>query len=131
MPLTETAIRAAKPRETPYKITDGAGLALVIAPNGSKWWRWRYHRHDGRENMLSLGVYPTVTLKMARERRDDARRLLAQGVDLSMKRQSERAALADTFEAVALEWRIPAARMKMREQHVVPLSRSIAPRNRC
>ena len=57
MPFTEITIRAAKPRETPYKITDGSGLALLIAPNGSKWWRWRYHRLDGRENMLSLGVW--------------------------------------------------------------------------
>jgi integrase len=104
VPLTETAIRAAQPREKPYKLTDGGGLALVVNPNGSKWWRWRYNRADGRENMLSLGVYPDVNLKMARERRDEARRLRAQGVDLSMKRQSEKAALADTFEAVATEW---------------------------
>jgi len=104
MPLTEIAIRGAQPREKSYKLPDGGGLMLVVNPNGSKWWRWRYYRNDGRENMVSLGVYPVVTLKMARQRRDEARRLLVQGIDLSAKRQSEKDALTDTFEAVAQEW---------------------------
>src|SRR5580704_9333780 len=101
--LTETSIRAAKPREKSYKLFDGLGLYLEVAPTGSKLWRLKY-RHDGRENRLALGAYPDTSLKLARERRDDARRLLAEGMDPSGRRQSEKLATANTFEAVAREW---------------------------
>jgi Arm DNA-binding domain len=83
--LTDTAIRAAKPREKSYKLFDGLGLYLEVAPTGSKLWRLKY-RHDGRENRLALGAHPDTSLKLARERRDDARRLLAAGIDPSSQR---------------------------------------------
>jgi integrase len=103
MALTDTAVRNAQPRETPYKLTDGDGLTLLINSDGSKWWRLRY-RIGGREKMLSLGVYPDVGLKRARERRDDARRQIADGVDPSSKRQAEKVGRANTFELVGREW---------------------------
>ncbi len=101
--LTDTAIRRAKPRERPYKLADGGGLYLLVNPNGARWWRLKY-RVEGREKLISLGVYPDVPLKDARERRDDARKLLASGVDPGAKRKAEKSAHADTFEAVAREW---------------------------
>jgi integrase len=103
MPLTDTAIRMAKPRPKPYKISDGAGLALLVTPQGSKWWRLRYS-YEGREKMLSVGIYPDVSLKLARERRDDARKLLAQGVDPSAEREKERSSRDLTFALLAREW---------------------------
>jgi integrase len=101
--LTEVEIKASKPREKPYKLADAGGLYLLINPNGARWWRLKY-RVDGREKLLSFGVYPETTLKKARERRDDARRLLGDGVDPSQKRQAEKNAQAESFEAVAREW---------------------------
>jgi hypothetical protein len=101
--LTDTAIRAAKPREKAYKLFDGLGLYLEVTPTGSKLWRLKY-RHDGRENRLALGAYPDTSLKLAREHRDAARRGLAAGIDPSIQRQAEKLATANTFEAVAREW---------------------------
>lgn len=101
--LTDTSIRAAKPREKAYKLFDGLGLYLEVTPAGSKLWRLKY-RHDGRENRLALGAHLDTSLKQARERRDDARRLLAAGIDPSSQRQAEKLATANTFEAVAREW---------------------------
>ncbi len=107
MPLTDAAVRNAKPREKPFKLSDGRGLYLEVAPSGGKWWRLKY-RVDGREKRISLGVYPDVGLKDARERRDAARKLLAAGVDPSEARKAEKAARleagANSFEAVAREW---------------------------
>lgn len=103
MALTDKAIRAARPRRTPYKLTDGGGLTLLVNPNGSRWWRLRY-RYSGAEKMLSFGVYPDVSLKLAREKRDAARTQLATGVDPSAKRQAEREARSDSFRAIADEW---------------------------
>ena len=72
MPLTDTAIRNAKPGNKPAKLSDGGGLYLEVAPTtGGKWWRLKY-RIDGREKRISLGTYPTVSLKEARRRRDEA-----------------------------------------------------------
>jgi len=101
--LTETQIRAAKPGEKPYKLFDERGLFLLVSPDGGRWWRFKY-RLEGREKGLSLGIYPDVPLKRARERRDEARRLVADGIDPSSRRKAQKAALADTFEAVAREW---------------------------
>ena len=101
--LTDTAIRAAKPREKSYKLFDGLGLYLEVASTGSKLWRFKY-RHDGRENRLALGAHPDTSLKQACERRDAARRQLAAGIDPSSQRQAEKLATANTFEAVAREW---------------------------
>lgn len=103
MPLTDADIRAAKPRQKPYKLTDGQGMYLLINPDGSRWWRLKY-RVAGREKLVSLGVYGDVSLKRARERRDVARQQLADGIDPSAKRQAERHAAADSFEAIAREW---------------------------
>lgn len=101
--LSETAIKNAKPREKQYKLYDERGLYAIVNPDGGKWWRLKY-RLAGREKGISLGVYPDVTLKRAREKRDEARRLIADGIDPSVKRQAERVARADTFEALAREW---------------------------
>lgn len=103
MHLSDVAIRNARPSSRPQKLTDGDGLYLQLNPNGSRWWRFRY-RVGGREKLISLGTYPEVSLKLARDRRDEARRLVADGGDPSAKRQAERAARADTFEALAREW---------------------------
>ena len=103
--LTPSAVQNAKPKAKPYKLADERGMFLLVQPNGSKWFRWKYRRPGTqKENLLSLGVYPDVSLKRAREKRDDARKLLADGIDPGAKRQAERAAGADTFEAVAREW---------------------------
>jgi hypothetical protein len=101
--LTETEIRAAKPSEKAFKLFDSGGLYLLVNPNGSRWWRLKY-RVAGREKLLSLGVYPDVPLKRAREKRDEARRLVADGIDPSAQRQAVKAAQRDSFEAVAREY---------------------------
>jgi integrase len=101
--LNDTQIKNAKRRTQPYKLADEKGLTLLVQPNGAKWWRFRY-RIDGKEKMLSLGVYPDVSLKKARERRDVAREAVADSRDPSKERQTEKAAIANTFEGVAREW---------------------------
>jgi integrase len=107
MPLTDTAIRNAKPCDKPKKMFDSGGLYLVVTPNGGKWWRLKY-RFGGKEKGHSLGIYPDVSLKEARERRDEARRLLANGTDPSEHRKARKAAkndqAANSFEVVAREW---------------------------
>jgi len=107
MPLTDTAIRNAKPGEKPAKIFDERGLFLLVTPAGGKWWRLRY-KFDGKEKLLSLGTYPDTSLKDARTRRDDARKLLADGVDPGENRKAVKAArqvrAANSFEVVAREW---------------------------
>ena len=103
--LTPSEVKNAKPQPKPYKLADERGMFLLVQPNGSKWWRLKYRRPDsGKENLLSLGVYPDVSLKRAREKRDEARTLLADGIDPGDKRKAETAAGAETFEAIAREW---------------------------
>jgi len=101
--LTDSKIRSTKPGDRPLKLFDGGGLYLLVNPTGSRWWRLKY-RFGGKERGLSLGVYPTVTLKDARERRDEARRLIAKGLDPSSERQSAKASQVETFEKIAEEW---------------------------
>ena len=107
MPLTDTAARTAKPTAKPYKLADEKAMYLLVNPNGSRWWRFKY-RFLGKEKLLSLGVYPDVSLKDARLKRDDARAMLANGVDPSLNRQVQRAASVErsenSFEVVAREW---------------------------
>ena len=107
MPLTDVAIRRAQPSKKSRKMFDGRGLYLEVSPRGGKWWRLKY-RFEGKDKRISLGVYPDVSLKEARQRCEDARRLLAGGVDPSAHRQALKAAKAqrdsNTFEAVAREW---------------------------
>ncbi len=78
MPLTATAIRNAKPGAKTRRMFDGQGLYLEVAPSGGKWWRFKF-RFRGKEKRLSLGVYPEISLKAARDQRDEARKLLAGG----------------------------------------------------
>lgn len=101
--LTESTIRAARPKDRPYKLSDGRGLHLVVDPRGGRYWRLRY-RYRGKEQMLSLGVFPDVPLKLARERREETRRLVASGTDPSAARKAEKAVRADTLEVVAEDY---------------------------
>ncbi len=103
MPLTNTAIRNAKPRVKRYRLFDSQGLYIEVAPSGGKWWRLKY-RILGREKRLSLGVYPEVSLKDARVNRDRARRLLSEGADPIEARKTQSIADGASFEAVAREW---------------------------
>ncbi|MEI6067334.1 MAG: integrase arm-type DNA-binding domain-containing protein [Methylococcaceae bacterium] len=130
--LSDTAIRALKANPKPYKAADEKGLHVLINPNGSKYFRFKY-RFAGKEKTLALGVYPETTLKQARDKRDEARKQIAEGVDPSEDRKTVKAAQLDsmvnTFEAVACEWgakkqknwlektNMPRARL---EQHIFP-----------
>lgn len=107
MPLTDTEIKKVKPGEKPQRLFDGGGLYLEVSPSGGKWWRLKY-RVAGKEKRISLGVYPDVTLKAAREARDAARKQLASGIDPGEQRRAQKAAqetaAADSFEVIAREW---------------------------
>ena len=101
--LTETRIRVAKASDKPYKLYDERGLHMLVTPHGGRLWRLRYWL-EGREKLLTLGAYPDVPLKRAREKRDEARKLIADGIDPNARRKALREAPVDTFEAVAAEW---------------------------
>lgn len=105
--LSDTRIRAAKPKAKPYKLYDTDGLFLIINPNGSKWWRQRY-RYAGKEQMLSLGVYGEIGLAEAREKSREMRKSIARDLDPSAQRKQRRAAFIDaqanTFKSIALAW---------------------------
>lgn len=107
MAISDTAIRNAKPGAKPRKLSDEKGLFLLLHPNGSKYWRLKY-RILGVEKTLALGVYPDVSLADARQRREDARKLLAQGIDPGENRKAVKASregsAANSFEVVAREW---------------------------
>jgi len=107
MPLSDTAIKNAKPGAKPIKLSDEKGLFLLLSTSGGKWWRFKY-RFWGKEKPLSLGTYPEVSLKEARDRRDDARKLLASNIDPSENHKAVKAAgverAANSFEVVAREW---------------------------
>jgi len=105
MSLNDRACKNAKPRETSYRMSDGLGLYLEVMPNGSKYWRCKY-RFGGKEKRLAFGVYPIVSLKGARDKRDAARKLIANGVDPSATKRATKIAQtgADSFEAIAREW---------------------------
>ncbi|MCI5462360.1 tyrosine-type recombinase/integrase [Escherichia coli] len=107
MALTDVKVKTAKPKEKPYKLADGGGMYLLINANGSKYWRMKY-RFANKEKMLSIGVYPDVTLADAREKRSEARKILAAGGDPGEAKKEEKISLQmslkNTFEAVAREW---------------------------
>ena len=107
MALTDIAIRNAKPTDKPYKLTDEKGLHLLVTVAGGKLWRLKY-RYNSKEKLLALGAYPDVPLAKAREKRDEARRLLADGIDPGENRKVQKAAKtersANSFEFVAREW---------------------------
>lgn len=109
MPLTDAAIRNAKPGSKPRKLADEKGLFVLVHPNGSKYWRLKY-RFAGKEKLLALGVYPEISLQKARSMRDTARAFLGEGVDpvdrmskSAMAREAKVAA-GNSFETVAREW---------------------------
>jgi integrase len=107
MPLSDTAVRNAKPKHAPYKLADGEGMYLLVQPSGAKYWRLKY-RYAGKEKVLALGVYPDVTLRAARDKRADARRKLLNDADPSEARKADKRAARlrteNTFEAIAREW---------------------------
>ncbi len=104
MPLTDIAIRSARSREKPYKLTDQRGLYLLIQPTGGKLWRYKYKQH-GKEKKLSLGIYPKVSLAAARKLAEKARDRIAEGHDPVAEKKIQKAAAilsaATTFEGIA------------------------------
>jgi len=102
--LNDTRVRTAKVGDRPIKVSDSGGLYLLVQPNGSKLWRLAY-RFGGKQKTLALGIYPTVTLKLAREKREEAKRLIADSIDPSMQRRLEKLTTAadNTFRAIAEE----------------------------
>lgn len=119
MSLSDTNIRNTKPAKRPQKLFDERGLYLILQPTGARWWRLKY-RFAGKEKLLSLGVYPDVSLKQARLNRDEARKLIAEGVDPSAKRKidvaAQRRSSSNSFRAVAEEW--------LERQHVAEVTAS-------
>ena len=107
MKLTELQIKKAKPKEKIYRMFDGHGLHLEITPKGQKWWRYKY-LFNGKERRISLGVYPDISLKEARERHMEERMKLNRGQDPSALRKLKKNELlssnSNTFESLALEW---------------------------
>jgi len=105
--MEDIEARKAKPREKPYKISDERGLYLLVIPSGGKSWRMNY-RVDGKQKTLSLGLYPEVSLAQARKKREDARKMLAEGLDPMAERAAVKAAKTaketHTFEVIAKEW---------------------------
>lgn len=107
MPLTDVKLRALQPSDKPFKISDASGLHVLVNPNGSKLWRYAY-RFEGKQKLLALGAYPDVSLREARQARDDAREILDGGADPSLVRKAEkrkqRVAAGHTFRSVADDW---------------------------
>ncbi|RLM10365.1 hypothetical protein BIY27_14630 [Gibbsiella quercinecans] len=110
MSLTDTKVKNAKPSEKAVKLTDGFGLYLLVHPNGSKYWQLGY-RFEGKQKVFSIGVYPSVSLANARQRRDEAKKLLAAGIDPSAKKQADNKTIQEkrnntrAFKTVAKSWR--------------------------
>ncbi|MBE0777108.1 integrase arm-type DNA-binding domain-containing protein, partial [Escherichia coli] len=105
MALTDAKIRAAKPTDKAYKLTDGAGMLMLVHPNSSRYWRLRY-RILGKEKTLALGVYPEVSLSEARAKRDEARKLISAGIDPCEQKRAKKVApgLQLSFEHIARRW---------------------------
>jgi len=107
MPLSDVKVRNVKPGEKQIKLSDSDGMYLLVTPNGGKCWRLKY-RYAGKEKVLALGTYPEISLANARQRREDARKLLANGVDPGAIKKAQKASRndsnANSFEVVAREW---------------------------
>jgi len=104
--LTAATIKAAKPKEKPYKMHDRNGLFLIVRPNSKKWWRFRY-KLGGNTKELSMGTFPDTSLRQARFNRDEARIMLGKGIDPSITRKALRKETTDaseTFAVIAKEW---------------------------
>lgn len=106
MALTDTKVRSAKPEAKEYSLVDGDGMFLLIHPNGSKYWRFRF-RFGGKQHLMAFGVYPETSLADARHKREAARKLVAAGIDPREQKRAVKEELAKevfTFEVVAREW---------------------------
>mgnify|MGYP006432361553 FL=1 len=107
MPLSDRKVSQSKPKEKDFKLSDERGMYLLVKKNGSKYWRLKY-RFDGKEKTLALGVYPDVSLADARDKRDDARKLIAKDMDPSEdkkeKRRAKKINAENSFEIIAREW---------------------------
>ncbi|EOT5384733.1 tyrosine-type recombinase/integrase [Klebsiella oxytoca] len=117
MALTDTKVRSAKPQEKEYTLVDGDGMFLLIHPNGSKYWRFRF-RFGGKQHLMAFGVYPETSLAGARQKREEARKLVAAGIDPREHKRAvkeEQAKEAITFESVARDWH--ASNQKWSESH--------------
>lgn len=105
--LTDAKVRTAKPQGKPYKFSDSGGLFLLITPEGSKYWRLKY-RFEGKEKLLAIGVYPDISLAEARDKKDQAKKQIANGIDPSVfkkaSKQTVKMAVEGNFEFVAREW---------------------------
>ncbi|EFH6850408.1 tyrosine-type recombinase/integrase [Escherichia coli] len=117
MALTDIKVRTTKPSDKPFKLTDGQGMHLLVNPNGSKYWRLQY-RFDGKQKVLALGVYPMVSLGEARRKRDEAKKLVSDGIDPSEKKKADKIEQSEalTFEAVARDWHT-ACKRKWSDSH--------------
>ena len=117
MALTDIKVRSAKPQEKEYTLVDGDGMFLLVHPNGSKYWRFRF-RFGGKQHLIAFGVYPETSLADARQKREEARRLVAAGIDPREHKRAvkeKQAKEAITFESVAREWH--ATNKKWSEEH--------------
>ena len=127
--LTDTKLKSLKPKEKPYKVSDGHGLFIYVTKAGSKRWRQKY-RINGREKLLSHGEYPFVTLQQARSLRDKARALIIKGTDPSIEKRNEKAAKLNNFESIARKWH-EAQKSDWSENHtqkvIVSLEKDIFP----
>ncbi len=107
MPLTDTTVKSAKPKSKQYRLTDGAGMYLLIKPSGKKYWRLDYSIH-GRRKTYAIGIYPQVSLKNARDKRTEAKDLVAEGIDPVLHRQEKKhkssVAAGNTFGGIAEDW---------------------------
>lgn len=117
MALTDIKVRTTRPSDKPFKLTDGQGMHLLINPNGSKYWRLQY-RFGGKQKVLALGVYPMVSLGEARRKRDEAKKLVSDGIDPSEKKKADKIEQSEalTFEAVARDWHT-ACKRKWSDSH--------------
>ena len=103
MSLTNLQIQKAKPKEKQYKLADGRGMYLIVTPRGGKYWRLDY-RFNGKRQTLSLGIFPSTSLKDARRKCEDTKSLIEDGIDPSLQRKIKLAGDKDSFEAIAKEW---------------------------
>ncbi|HBU6578527.1 tyrosine-type recombinase/integrase [Klebsiella michiganensis] len=125
MALTDIKVRSAKPQEKEYTLVDGDGMFLLIHPNGSKYWRFRF-RFGGKQHLMAFGVYPETSLADARQKREEARKLVAAGVDPREHKRAvkeEQAKEVITFESVARDWH--ASNQKWSESHSARVLKSL------
>jgi hypothetical protein len=137
--LTEAQIRHARGRDKPYPLSDGAGLYLLVNPNGSKWWRFRFRfgrkavvekgKNTEKEQLISCGVYPEVSLREARDTRDEYRTLLRKGINPKAQERAAKLAAASTFEVVSDEW-MAVLEHPPKDSKQKPLSHKTVRRNR-